>query len=76
MVKQEKIRTLEMSAAFNKLKSVLPFHPLDSKAQRLSRSELLRRAIKYIQTLQYVLELKEEEEEFLQIQRLDFRRLL
>ena len=44
----EKLRTEELAAAFDDLKSRLPIHPRDSKAHKMNRLAILRRTCKYI----------------------------
>ena len=46
--------------AFRRLRSALPLHPLDTLANKLSRLDVLRRSIKFIEAMSVALEYSEE----------------
>ena len=48
MKRKEKMRTEEFAEAFDRLRARIPVHPKDSKALKLSRLAILKRANKYI----------------------------
>lgn len=54
---RERFRQQNVSGAFAELRRLLPTHPVDKK---LSKSEILKLSIKYIQLLQGVLKWQEE----------------
>lgn len=56
MKRKEKHRTEELSKGFRRLKESLPIHPRDSKAAKMSRLDVLRRAIKYIGAMETILD--------------------
>ena len=62
MKRKEKMRTEEFAEAFHILRSRIPVHPKDTKAQKLSRLAILQRASKYISFLGQLLRIMDEEE--------------
>jgi len=60
IMKKEQQRTHQQSIAFRKLRSVIPIHPQDTRAEKLSRIDVLRRAIRYILWLRMLLQMMDE----------------
>jgi T-cell acute lymphocytic leukemia protein len=63
---RERFRQQNVSGAFADLRRLLPTHPLDKK---LSKSEILKLAIKYIRLLQGILHWQEQSASNLMVQR-------
>ena len=54
------MKSLLERRAFRRLRSVLPLHPLDTLANKLSRLDILRRTIKFIEAMRFALECSDD----------------